>query len=605
MLGRRDPQSSIFDSDQRYLGHVGEKTFYAYLAQHRHELFRDDDYADLYRLDWGRPSVAPSLLCTALVLQTFNRCSDQEAADAAAYDQRWKVALGTGETEKPFVKSTLQLFRAQLILNDKARAIFEASLAQARRVGRLKADGKMRAALDTTNVLGRGAVRDTYNLIGDGILSLSRVLAKLAGRPLADWMAAHELEPYLGVSVKGVADIDWSSESEKEELLGALAADAKRVLELGGRMREQYAAGSPEEERLLRAGEILKQVLLQDVKASESGDRMRKQVRRGSSGERIVSVHDPEMRHGRKSASTRFDGHKAAVATEVESQLITAVEVMAGSAKDQEGSLALVQQSVANTGLGVEAALGDCAYGSAENRLAFAGAGIELLAKVPRASNGEFFSKDQFVIDLERMTCRCPAGATTSKLVAAGSEVRPDGTRVRLRAFQFDAGDCGGCSLRSLCMKGAVARGRLVRLHPQENVLQAARQWQNTPDFDLFRRQRQVVEHRIARLVQLGIRQARYFGRRKTLFQLLMAAAVANLTLIAGVGGHRQSASRGLSGALRAARSLCGGRHRIWTPLLVLSKVRLAQWLAPILSPLNRSSLSWPGGAKAVCRPGF
>jgi len=31
----------------------------------------------------------------------------------------------------------------------------------------------------------------------------------------------------------------------------------------------------------------------------------------------------------------------------------------------------------------------------------------------------------------------------------------------------------------------------------------------------------------------LGIRQARYFGRQKTLFQLLMAATVANLTLIA------------------------------------------------------------------------
>jgi hypothetical protein len=44
---------------------------------------------------------------------------------------------------------------------------------------------------------------------------------------------------------------------------------------------------------------------------------------------------------------------------------------------------------------------------------------------------------------------------------------------------------------------------------------------------------RQVVEHRIARLVQLGIRQARYVGRTKTLFQLLLAAAVANLTLLA------------------------------------------------------------------------
>ncbi len=34
--------------------------------------------------------------------------------------------------------------------------------------------------------------------------------------------------------------------------------------------------------------------------------------------------------------------------------------------------------------------------------------------------------------------------------------------------------------------------------------------------------------------MQLGIRQARYVGRAKTLFQLAMAAAVANLTLIAG-----------------------------------------------------------------------
>ncbi len=44
MLGRREEQTSIFDSDQRYLGHVGEKTFYGYLATRGHELFRDDDF---------------------------------------------------------------------------------------------------------------------------------------------------------------------------------------------------------------------------------------------------------------------------------------------------------------------------------------------------------------------------------------------------------------------------------------------------------------------------------------------------------------------------------------------------------------------------------
>ena len=52
-----------------------------------------------------------------------------------------------------------------------------------------------------------------------------------------------------------------------------------------------------------------------------------------------------------------------------------------------------------------------------------------------------------------------------------------------------------------------------------------------------YRRRRQVVEHAIARLVQRGIRQARYHGIPKTLFQALMAAAVVNLTLIAGHTG--------------------------------------------------------------------
>ena len=48
-----------------------------------------------------------------------------------------------------------------------------------------------------------------------------------------------------------------------------------------------------------------------------------------------------------------------------------------------------------------------------------------------------------------------------------------------------------------------------------------------------YRQRRVVVEHRLARLVELGIRQSRYFGRIKTRFQLYLAATVANLTLVA------------------------------------------------------------------------
>jgi uncharacterized protein YigA (DUF484 family) len=51
--------------------------------------------------------------------------------------------------------------------------------------------------------------------------------------------------------------------------------------------------------------------------------------------------------------------------------------------------------------------------------------------------------------------------------------------------------------------------------------------------FAEYRELRQVSEHRLARLVQLGIHQAHYFSRVKTLFQLLLTATVANSTLVA------------------------------------------------------------------------
>ena len=65
------------------------------------------------------------------------------------------------------------------------------------------------------------------------------------------------------------------------------------------------------------------------------------------------------------------------------------------------------------------------------------------------------------------------------------------------------------------------------------------------------------MEHRIARLGQLGAKQARYIGRAKTLFQLVTAATVANLTLIAA---RTQAVTDGLS-ALEGF--VCTAVHRI------------------------------------------
>ena len=108
----------------------------------------------------------------------------------------------------------------------------------------------------------------------------------------------------------------------------------------------------------------------------------------------------------------------------------------------------------------------------------------------------------------------------------------------QLRAFWFDAAVCGVCPLRDRCVGSAKGNGRTVRVHPQEALLQQTRSLQGSEDFAEYRQRRVVVKHRLARLVQLGMRQARYFGRDKTLLQLLLTAKVANLTLVAGKVGR-------------------------------------------------------------------
>ena len=97
------------------------------------------------------------------------------------------MALGIEIEDRPFAKSTLQVFRAPLILHDKVRGVFEQSLRLAREQGYLKGKRGMRVAMDTTYILGRVAVKDTHNLLADGIVQLMRALAAVEGVPVRRW----------------------------------------------------------------------------------------------------------------------------------------------------------------------------------------------------------------------------------------------------------------------------------------------------------------------------------------------------------------------------------------------------------------------------------
>lgn len=520
VLGVRGSQRGLFEADTMYGEYVGPDTFYGFLAQHRHELFRDEDFGAMYCANNGRPSVPPSLLATALVLQTYDKVSDEEARRRAAYDLQWKVALGVELTEQPFGKSTLCEFRAQLVVHQEQQTIFRKSLKLARQRGFLKKQKKLKVALDTTAIFGRGAVKDTVNMLADGISLVGRALALPAGEAVEAWAEREGYSRYISApSVKGALDIDWDNRQQRAQALASVVADADRLLEQVRARRGELAEESPGDVSLAAAAGRLSRVLAQDIERKEHGPVLRE----GVAVDRMPAIHDPQARHGRKSKSNRFVGHKAHIAVDTDSQIVTALAILPGNAPDAEQALALVEQTEDNTGCAVELTIADCAYGSGPTRQTFQDAERPLVAKVPAMTNQGRFPKTDFTIDLEAGTCTCPAGQVSVEL---------RGTRQRY--FQFAPAVCGACPLRPRCMRGQ--GGRTVQVHPQELLLQAARAFQHSPPFKDCQRRRQAAEHRLARLVQLGLRQARYVGHPKTLFQLAMAAAVANLVLLARAG---------------------------------------------------------------------
>jgi hypothetical protein len=527
MMGERSLQDTLFAADHLWLDYVGRDTVYGYVAQNRPQLFRDEDFKVLYCTNNGRPSVPPSLGVSILFLRAYEGVSFVEAIERTKYDLRWKVALGLEMEQVPMQKSALQELEAKLVLHEQGEPLLKKSIDEARRAGYVKSR-KIRVALDTTPMLGKGAVKDTYNLLADGIKQLAARLAEVAGEPVAGWAEKEELPQYVGSSLKGEAAIDWDDESQRDQLLTEIVQDSRRLLRLAEKARQEH----PEHADAIQSdAALLERLILQDVEEKPGGGC---QVKEGTEKDRLISVHDPEMRHGRKSASKRFNGHKAAVAVEMESQLICGVEVLAGNAGDQEKALELVHQSERVMEASVEETVGDCAYGGGPTRKAFADEQRLLTAKVPSSHNGDCFPKSAFAIDLERMEVACPAGHTTTEYQSSGEH--------RGGRFVFAAATCQACPLRSQCVRGQ--GGRSISIQPEERLQQQARAHNQTDAGKKSLRERVVVEHGIARLVRLGIRQSRYFGKTKTRFQVVMAAVVANLSLVVAFSRRKLKPSR-------------------------------------------------------------
>jgi hypothetical protein len=512
MLGRRDPQTNLFNASTQ-LGPDALKPMgcYADLARHGHQIFRDDDFAAIYCANNGRPSAPPSLLAMARLLQHKEKISDVEVINRCRYDLRWKVALDLDplSTDAPFVKSTFQLFRIRLTLHGQEGLAFAKSLEIAHRKGILPKS--LRLALDSSPVRGRGAVKDTYNLISDAIVALLRAIAR--ARETSPKTVAEEagLERHLEApSIKGSEEVNWSEPDDVSAFLRGLLEDGDKALELA----EQAGVDGLEADHL-------RKIVDDDVDRGDDQTpaTLRRQVAKG----RSPSVSDPEMRHGCKSSGAKFNGHKAHIAVDTQSGLITAIEMDAPGTADGEMVETLIEQTRELCGSEIEVALGDCAYSSRNALVQAKQAGVERRTKIPGHRKGMFTPGD-FEVSEYRLQARCPAGHESGR--RQNRTKHQDGPAIQ---HLWPEELCSSCPLKERCTQGK-RRTLLVAedFHDRRQRERYAKSSEGRQEL----RQRVVVEHAIGRLKNRGAGDSRYFGREKTKVQWLWTAALANLCLI-------------------------------------------------------------------------
>lgn len=511
------PPNETSLAEDKILGRCKKSRLYVFLREHRHELFDQSFQCELIGMyperRHGREIVAPALLAMATLLQAWEGLSDQDAVESAVMDRRWQMLLNTlGSDEPPFSQGALFNFRQRLIAHDMDRRLLERTVQLARQT-RGFGHTALRAAFDSSPLFGAGRVEDTFNLLGHAMRKVVQTVAAQLEIDFDD--AAHRVGvPLLtGSSLKAMLDVDWDDPTQKK---GAL----QRLLGELGNLRaflERELAHALEAPPLNEQWAIVQQIVGQDIEPDPEGDGKASRIRRGVAKERRISVEDGQMRHGRKSKSSRIDGYKRHLALDVDSKLVLAGAVTPANRPEGEASRALFDD-VLRQRFTVEHLHIDRAYLVDDYVLAHRFWGTEVHAKAFALRNHGRFTKADFRFDFERQQITCPAGQSASFTLG--------------RIARFAEAACGNCSLRDRCTTASGARS--VAVHQEERMLIDLRDRQKTSDGRACLRRRTAVEHGLANLGRSQGRRARYVGVRKNLYDVRRHGAVVNLHVAAG-----------------------------------------------------------------------
>jgi hypothetical protein len=263
---------------------IPQGSVYAFLADHRQQLFPPELFADVARRQTGgHASVPAEVIATVMVLQALEGLSDREAISALRRDIAWKVACGLRLDDEGFHPTVLVYWRNRIRASSRPRRIFEAVRQVVEQTGVLTGRGKR--VLDSTILADAVATQDTVTQL----VAVIRRVRRLIGQAREVKLQAHDYDR------PGKPNCAWDDPQATQALVSGLVNDALAVLaavadlELGDEQAEAVA--------------LLALVAGQDV---EPGDRPGTwRIARRVVPDRVISTVDPQARHTRKEQRTQ------------------------------------------------------------------------------------------------------------------------------------------------------------------------------------------------------------------------------------------------------------------------------------------------------------
>jgi hypothetical protein len=495
-------------------------SMFAFLAEHRAEVFPDADYADLFAPPgFGRPSVPATQMAAVMTLQALHDYSDRETAEAVRFDVRWKAAIGAALDDPGFDPSTLVYWRRRIAKSQRPHRVNDAVRKVIEETGLLR--GRRRRAVDSTILADAVATQDTVTQLVSAVRRVAREVPG-AGEQIAVVCAGHDY------SRPGKPKIDWDDPQAKDVLVSALVNDANALAEAFKDAELDEPAAS--------ALALLALVAGQDVEPAEGSDGTdgRWRIARRVAEDRVISTVDPDARHTRKSPEARRDGYRAHVAAEPQTGIITDEQLTRAAGEENSDAAVAAQMMAAQT----QAAevYGDCAYGTGDLRASLAEGGHTAVIKprplTPAVKRG--FTLDDFTADEQAGTVTCPNGITRRITTC--------------RSVTFGAA-CRDCPLRERCTTNK--NGRTLILHEHDALLRAARRdWRASPALQQnYRKYRPNVERAIAQVATWRGRRLklRYRGATRNNAWLKRRTAALNLRNLTGRGLTRRDGAWALA----------------------------------------------------------